>query len=62
MPKLATVPVANLYDTLETISTAKAAKRYRIVLAYKDGFSAWTLSKRYAIPRATVYYWFDRLE
>lgn len=50
MVKLATVAVANLHETLEGVSTGKAAKRLMVALAYKDGVSVETLSERYDIP------------
>ncbi len=43
-------------------SSAKAAKRLMIALAYADGVRVETLSERYDIPRATVYSWLDRFE
>lgn len=56
MGKLSSVAVNDLHEPLETVSTAKAAKRLMIALGYKDGVRVDTLSKRYAIPRSTVYY------
>lgn len=60
--KLSTVAVDDLRDALDSASTAKAAKRVIIALAYKDGVPVETLSGRYDIPRSTVYYWLDRFE
>lgn len=62
MAKLSEVAVGDLRDALDGASTAKAAKRLMIALAYKDGVPVDTLSERYAIPRSTVYYWLDRFE
>lgn len=62
MSKISTVSVDSLHDALERVSTAKAAKRVMVALAYKDGVSVETLSRRYEIPRSTVYYWLDRFE
>jgi|SRR5699024_9877108 len=62
MDKLAEVDTRNLQAALATASTAKAAKRLMIALAYADGVRVETLSERYDIPRATVYSWLDRFE
>ena len=62
MVKPSSVAVGDLHEALVDVSTAKAAKRLMIALAYKDGVSVDTLSNRYAIPRSTIYYWLDRFE
>lgn len=62
MTKLATVTVDDLHNTLNGVSTGKAAKRLMIAIAYKDGVSVETLTERYDIPQSTVYYWLDRFE
>ena len=62
MNKLEDVEVGVLHDSLEKASSAKAAKRLMIALAYADGVRVETLSERYGIPRATVYSWLDRFE
>jgi transposase len=62
MNKLEDVDGDALRDALGKASTAKAAKRLMIALAYADGVRVETLSERYDIPRATVYSWLDRFE
>jgi transposase len=62
MNKLEDVDASALRDALEETSSAKAAKRLMIALAYVDGIRVETLSDRYDIPRATVYSWLDRFE
>lgn len=62
MEKLTDIPADELREALEAASSAKAAKRIMVALAYKDGVSVDTLSERYAIPRSTVYSWLDRFE
>lgn len=60
--KIATVPIDRLRAELENVTSAKAAKRLMIAIAYKDGVAVSTLSERYEIPRSTVYSWLDRFE
>jgi transposase len=62
MNKLEDVDAGALRDALDEASSAKAAKRLMIALAYSDGVRVETLSERYDIPRATVYSWLDRFE
>jgi transposase len=62
MNKLEDVDAGALRDALGKASSAKAAKRLMIALAYADGVRVETLSERYEIPRATVYSWLDRFE
>lgn len=62
MNKLADVDIETLQAALATASSAKAAKRLMVALAYADGVRVETLSERYDIPRATVYSWLDRFE
>ena len=62
MNKLEDVDTDALRDALGKASSAKAAKRLMIALAYADGVRVETLSERYDIPRATVYSWLDRFE
>ena len=62
MNKLEAVNTDTMRESLADASTAKAAKRLMIALAYADGVRVETLSERYDIPRATVYSWLDRFE
>ena len=62
MNKLEDIDTTALREALSDASNAKAAKRLMIALAYADGVRDDTLSKRYGIPRATVYSWLDRFE
>jgi transposase len=62
MNKLEDVDGDALCDALGEASSAKAAKRLMIALAYADGVRVETLSERYDIPRSTVYSWLDRFE
>jgi transposase len=62
MNKLEDVDAGALRDALGKASSAKAAKRLMIALAYADSVRVETLSERYDIPRATVYSWLDRFE
>jgi transposase len=62
MNKLEDVDAGALRDALGKASSAKAAKRLMIALAYTDGVRVETLSERYDIPRATVYSWLDRFQ
>jgi transposase len=62
MNKLEDVDGNALRDALGKASSTKAAKRLMIALAYADGVSVEVLSKRYDIPRATVYSWLDQFE
>jgi transposase len=62
MNKLEDVDGDALRDALGKASSAKAAKRLMIALAYADGVRVEILSKRYDIPRATVYSWLNRFE
>jgi transposase len=62
MNKLEDVDAGALRDALGKASSAKAAKRLMIALAYADGVRVETLSERYNIPRTTVYSWLDRFE
>lgn len=62
MNKLGDVDAGALRDALGKATSAKAAKRLMIALAYTDGVRVETLSVRYDIPRATVYSWLDRFE
>ena len=62
MNKLEDVDTAALREALTDASSAKAAKRLMIAIAYSDGVRVDTISERYGIPRATVYSWLDRFE
>lgn len=62
MRKLADVDAEELRTALETVTSAKAAKRVMVALAYLDGVDVDTLSDRYGIPRSTVYSWLTRFE
>ena len=62
MNKLEAVDTDALREALTEASSAKAAKRLMIAIAYADGVRVDTLSERYGIPRATVYSWLDRFE
>jgi transposase len=62
MGKLEGISAARLRDRLDTVESAKAAKRLMVALAYLDGVSVTTLSDRYDIPLSTLYYWLDRFE
>jgi transposase len=62
MNKLEDVDAGALRDALEETSSAKAAKRLMIALAYVDGVRVETLNNRYDIPRTTVYSWLNRFE
>lgn len=61
MNKLDHVDADDLRTALEEATEAKPTKRLMIGLAYKDGVPVSTLTERYGVPRATVYYWLDRL-
>ncbi|MGM0592636.1 MAG: helix-turn-helix domain-containing protein [Halobacteriota archaeon] len=60
MNKLEGVDADALRGALDTTTDAKAAKRLMVALSYIDGDSVATLSRRYAIPKSTLYYWLDR--
>lgn len=62
MNKLADVDPDDLRAALADADDAKTAKRLMVALAYRDGTSVETLSRRYDIPKSTIYYWLDRFE
>jgi transposase len=62
MAKLADVDADALREWLDRVDGAKAVKRLMVALAYKDGVRVETMSRRYDIPRSTIYYWLDRFE
>jgi transposase len=62
MAKLDGVEPDELRRTLADTDSAKAAKRLVVALDYLDDVPVSTLSKRYGIPRSTLYYWLDRFE
>jgi transposase len=62
MNKLEDVDGDALRNALGEASSAKAAQRLMIALAYADGVRVETVSERYDIPRATVYSWLDQFE
>lgn len=62
MGKLDGIAAATLRDRLARTSDPKAVRRLMIALAYKDGESVATLSRRYGLPKSTIYYWLDRFE
>lgn len=62
MDKLEGIDADTLRDRLADVESPKAVRRLMIALAYEDGESVETLSRRYGIPRSTIYYWLDRFE
>jgi transposase len=62
MGKLEDVSTAALRAAFEDAASPKAVKRLVVALAYKDGVSVATLSRRYGVPGSTVYAWLDRFE
>ncbi|MFC6823401.1 helix-turn-helix domain-containing protein [Halopelagius fulvigenes] len=62
MAKLDGVDPDDLRQSLSDVDSAKAAKRLVVALDYLDDVPVSTLSKRYGIPRSTLYYWLDRFE
>ena len=62
MDKLADVSADALREALDTVESAKAAKRLVVALDYKDDVPVSALSERYGIPRSTLYYWLGRFE
>ncbi|TSD08900.1 helix-turn-helix domain-containing protein [Haloglomus irregulare] len=62
MTKLGSVPLEELHAELESVESAKGAKRLMVAIAYKDGVDVETIAARYAIPQSTIYYWLDRLD
>lgn len=62
MAKLDGVDPDDLRRSLSDADSAKAAKRLVVALDYLDDVPVSTLSKRYGIPRSTLYYWLDRFE
>lgn len=62
MGKLDGVDPDDLRQSLSDADSAKAAKRLVVALDYLDDVPVSTLSKRYGIPRSTLYYWLDRFE
>jgi transposase len=62
MDKLADVDADALREWLDRVEGAKAAKRLMVALAYKDGVAVEAMSRRYGVPRSTLYYWLDRFE
>jgi transposase len=62
MAKLEGIDADTLRDRLASTESPKAVRRLMIALAYEDGESVGTLSRRYGFPRSTIYYWLDRFE
>jgi transposase len=62
MRKLNEIDRDQLKLALDEVTSAKAAKRLVVALAYKDGVDVDELSSRYGIPQSTIYYWLDRFE
>lgn len=62
MSKLSAVDPAELRSKLDDVTSAKAAKRLIVALAYLDGVPVDEISDRYGFPRSTVYSWLDRFE
>lgn len=62
MAKLDGVDPDALRRSLSDADSAKAAKRLVVALDYLDDVPVSRLSKRYGIPRSTLYYWLDRFE
>ncbi|WP_224270905.1 helix-turn-helix domain-containing protein [Haloprofundus salinisoli] len=62
MGKLDEVSADRLRDALSNATDAKEAKRLVIALDYKDGQPVDELSRRYGIPRSTLYSWLGRFE
>jgi hypothetical protein len=56
------VPLKELHAELESVESAKGAKRLMMAIAYKDRVDVETIAARYAIPQSTIYYWLDRLD
>lgn len=62
MPKLEDTDPPQLIAAFHDASHPKAVKRLVVAIAYLDGVPVDTLSKRYEIPRSTIYAWLDRFE
>jgi transposase len=62
MAKLERLSAEKLRTVLRDVEDGKAAKRLVVALAYKDGVTVATLSRRYGIPEQTIYEWLDRFE
>lgn len=62
MAKLDSVDPDDLRRSLDGADSPKAAKRLIVALDYLDDVPVSTLSRRYGIPRSTLYYWLDRFE
>lgn len=62
MRKLHEVDVDALRSAFRNAEQPKAVKRLTMAMAYLDGVSVETLSRRYDIPRSTIYAWLDRFE
>lgn len=62
MGTLGGVDADELRERFANADSPKAIRRLVIALAYEDGVSVETLSRRYGIPRSTIYYWLDRFE
>lgn len=62
MGRLDGVDADELRARLADADDPKAIRRLVIALAYDDGESVRTLSRRYGFPTSTIYYWLDRFE
>lgn len=62
MGKLDGIDADALRERFSNADSPKAIRRLAIALAYEDGVSVETLSRRYGIPRSTIYHWLDRFE
>jgi transposase len=62
MGKLDGIDADELRARLADADDPKAVRRLVVALAYDDGESVETLSRRYGFPRSTIYYWLDRFE
>lgn len=62
MGKLDHLDREELQKRLDDASSAKTAKRLVIALAYIDDVPVTTLTRRYGIPRSTIYHWLNTLE
>lgn len=62
MGKIGGVDVDELRERFANAGDPKAVRRLAIALAYEDGVRVETLSRRYGVPRSTIYYWLDRFE
>lgn len=62
MAKLDGVDPDQLRAALDEATSAKAAMRLMVALAYQEGVRVETMSERYGIPRSTIYSWLTRFE